>query len=180
MPQKPGPQNAHGKTGQEQQRRAPGGRGRDPLERNKRPNLSAQPSAFLFLIQRIFQACAATRQQSCIGFHVARRKQREQLIFPRQRRVAFRAVQQMVVHLCDFRRVQLAGGKEHDARFKFAAHPARRHISFVLLHSVRPRCLAYRMPSRLARNFRVARNSEFFTVSSEVPSISPMARSFNP
>jgi hypothetical protein len=36
------------------------------------------------------------------------------------------------------------------------------------------------MPSKLARNFRVARNKEFFTVSSEVPNISPMARNFNP
>ena len=30
------------------------------------------------------------------------------------------------------------------------------------------------------RNLRVARNSEFFTVSSVVPSASPIARSFNP
>jgi hypothetical protein len=36
------------------------------------------------------------------------------------------------------------------------------------------------MQSRLARNFRVARNSEFFTVSSEVPSMSPIALSFKP
>jgi hypothetical protein len=39
---------------------------------------------------------------------------------------------------------------------------------------------AHRKPPKWLRNFRVARKSEFFTVSSVVPSASPMARNFNP
>src|SRR5262249_11816133 len=35
-------------------------------------------------------------------------------------------------------------------------------------------------PANSLRSFRVARNSEFFTVSSVVPSASPIARNFNP
>ncbi len=39
---------------------------------------------------------------------------------------------------------------------------------------------AHRRPPSWLRSFRVARNSEFFTVSSVVPNASPMARNFNP
>src|SRR6516164_6042326 len=38
----------------------------------------------------------------------------------------------------------------------------------------------HRKPPNSLRSLRVARNSEFFTVSSVVPSASPMARSFRP
>ncbi len=40
--------------------------------------------------------------------------------------------------------------------------------------------LAHRRPPNWLRSLRVARNSEFFTVSSVVPRASPMARNFNP
>ena len=40
--------------------------------------------------------------------------------------------------------------------------------------------LVHNNPSSCARNFRVARNNEFLTVSSEVPRASPMARNFRP
>ena len=39
---------------------------------------------------------------------------------------------------------------------------------------------AHRRPPSSLRSLRVARNSEFFTVSSVVPSASPIARSFKP
>src|SRR5262249_42234328 len=39
---------------------------------------------------------------------------------------------------------------------------------------------AHRKPPNSLRSLRVARNNEFFTVSSVVPSTSPMARSFRP
>ena len=39
---------------------------------------------------------------------------------------------------------------------------------------------AHRKPPNSLRSLRVARNKEFFTVSSVVPSASPMARSFRP
>src|SRR5579864_4680171 len=47
----------------------------------------------------------------------------------------------------------------------------------LLLHGVR---LIYASPASCARNLRVARKSEFLTVSSVVPSASPIARSRNP
>src|SRR5262249_44204294 len=42
------------------------------------------------------------------------------------------------------------------------------------------RFAVHRSPANSVRSFRVARNREFFTVSSVVPSASPMARSFSP
>ena len=64
----------------------------------------------------------------------------------------------------------LAGGVKHRPIFKICTNPM-----------VSASCVpAYRSPSSCARNFRVARNREFFTVSSLVPSASPITRSRSP
>src|SRR5277367_881410 len=63
--------------------------------------------------------------------------------------------------LCGF----AAGIKNQQCRSFFATERVRR---------------AHSRPPSWLRSLRVARNSEFFTVSSVVPSASPIARNFNP
>ncbi len=69
--------------------------------------------------------------------------------------------------------VAIHAGRSCVVRF---ARALESHFALVLSYRSR----LYRNASRLARNFRVARNSEFFAVSSDVPSKSPMARKRKP
>src|SRR5438445_781414 len=55
-------------------------------------------------------------------------------------------------------------------------HQQRPHVAAIHLEVA----CAHRSSPSSRRNFRVALNSEFFTVSSVVPSASPIARSFSP
>ena len=66
--------------------------------------------------------------------------------------------------------IQFIAGVEDGQRFDFFAADDHRVA----------RILAHNNSSSCARSLRVARNNEFFTVSSVVPRASPMARNFRP
>jgi len=84
----------------------------------------------------------------------------------RQLRSAGRALGEMLFNARVFLFGSFFAGVEDQKAGNFPARPLLRW--------------AHNSPPNWLRNFRVARNSEFFTVSSVVPSTSPIARSFNP
>ena len=97
----------------------------------------------------------------------------EKLLLAFKRRHARRAIAQVRFDVRALLRIEFIGNVQQQALGHIRHSGARlwREGALRFGHSSPPNC---------ARNFRVARNNEFFTVSSVVPSVSPIARNFNP
>ena len=109
------------------------------------------------------------------------RQEREQLSFAFERRTAIRAVRQMLADLALLHYIEFAARrKKNNQRLPFTALSVCHSILAQTHIQSNPIESSYRMSPRLSRSFLVARNREFFTVSSDVPSRSPMARNRSP
>src|SRR5579885_858391 len=122
-------------------------------------------------VQSLRKLASALRQQDSARVQLIRRLRSRQNDFGKRAFFlellgAFRASRQMRLNPLPLRFRHFIPHVEDQQRRDFAA---------TLLF--RP---AHRSTPSSLRSFRVARNSEFFTVSSVVPSASPMARSFSP
>ena len=131
------------------------------------------------IVESFAELAAALRQQTAVGVQPFRGRpdRRQDLLqaqLARKRRGARRALPDVVFDSGAFFGAQLFTSKENQQAFDLLA------IRCFTPRSVHFPTLFHSKPSNWARNFRVARNSEFFTVSSLVPSTSPIARSFKP
>ena len=179
------PSQPQQRAGKQQRRRAPARMHGQRATQHRAPARHRQHSSparsrrILFrFIQRLGQFAPATRQQqprtvdAFRGLIFHQRVAQLDLVFQHAR--ARRAFARMRLHRRAFRVVQLARGIQHRQRFKLVALT----LKLVVLEGCRHQ--VYRTPCNCARSLRVARNSEFLTVSSEVPRASPITRSRRP
>ena len=174
-----------------QQRRAPGRVSgklpRHPRKRMQSPQRGRQTPRGLLrrfqIVEGFFQLAPAARQQQSPRVELfrgllARGDVLLQLLFAPQRRRAIRAAAEVRFHRAALELAQLLANVKQQQRRNVRAGPGcMARIAFGNREWI---LIAHNNSSSCVRSFRVARNSEFFTVSSVVPSASPMARSFNP
>ncbi len=179
MAKKAGGQNSYAEADQQKHSRAPCRARRKPIRGQQGlPSARRKPAALFLAVERVSEAGAAAREQSGVGLGVIFGEKSEKFFFAFERLRSRRGTGR------DGRRGDRARRlRVRRLRRKASAAVATR--SMVRVGQYR-RCVPihlevpHRMPSRLSRSLRVARNSEFFTVSSDVPSRSPMARSRRP
>jgi hypothetical protein len=175
-------QHTDRKTNHDKKGGTPGRLGRQPARRKQSPDFAPQPSALFLSIEGIFQAGPTHCQHCGIGFGPVRSEQCEQIPFPDKLRRAVFTLRKMLCKPTLPNRIQLVPRSEkNQRRLPFAALLAGHFVpARTGIFPTHPENPAYLMSSRLARNFLVARNREFFTVSSDVPKSSPIARSLSP
>ena len=164
--------HAQNRSRRQQSRRAPSGPQCHPAANQSEGLPSFALNRNRHFVQRFSQFTSALRQQCsrAIQFIRCLRKGYRALlkrVFLCQQRATIRAICQMRLKRLALSTGHLVTCQKHQQWCRFRA------IHFKLTR-------AHRSSPNSSRNFRVARNSEFFTVSSVVPNASPIARNFNP